>query len=109
MLIHGYTLVKTLYRGTYSVAHRVAGEDGLRILRAPRDPSRRADVARLHHEHQILTALGADPTLRLVAQAGAGAHLLRADPGGETLRSLLHGPMRVETVLAIGVGLVDAL
>src|SRR5271154_1319179 len=101
MLIHGHTLVKTLYRGTFSVAYRVAAEDGLRILRAPRDPSRRADVARLHHEHQILTTLGSDPSLREVTSTGpAGTYLLCADPGGEPLRSFLAGPMRVETALS---------
>jgi predicted ATPase/signal transduction histidine kinase len=110
MLIHGHTLVKTLYRGTFSVAYRVAAEDGLRILRTPRDPSRRADLARLHHEHQILTTLGTDPSMQLVGPTGgAGAYLLRGDPGGEPLRSLLHGPMRVETAIFIAVGLVDAL
>jgi predicted ATPase/signal transduction histidine kinase len=110
MLVPGYTLEKTLHRGTYTVAHRIAGPGGTRILRTPRDPARRSDVAKLHHEHQILAALGGDPALAFVEASGAiEAHVVSADPGGDPLRGLIRGPMPVASVLWIAAGLTDAL
>ncbi|AUX41119.1 ATPase [Sorangium cellulosum] len=110
MSVPGYTLTKILHRGAYTVAHRIAGEAGTRILRRPRDPLRRSDVAKLRHEHQILASLGGDPELRLVETPARGAaYVIAADPGGELLRSLLPGPLPVATALWIGIGLVGAL
>ncbi len=110
--VAGYRIEDTLYKGaSIRVCRGVRESDSRRVLlKFPRNEELAEDVARLRHEHLLLSEIIADNgDSPLVLEEHDGQLMLVCeDPGGLSLAEILEqGALHLSTFLFLAIELVD--